>query len=107
MANKSGSTRNANSGHGAGGPSGPEPGPGAYMPGDHKPTTVRGSYMRMESAGVEHGLNSLREFDSEALAFPRYNGSRNPLSGNAPERPNPYMDSAYSVTEKGHKMSVC
>lgn len=101
------SDRSKHSGHGAGGPSGPEPGPGAYMPGDHKPTTVRGSYMRMEGASIQYGLNSYREFDSEALAFPRYNGARNPLSGNAPERPTPYMDASYTVSEKGHKMTIC
>lgn len=95
------------SGHGAGGPTGPEPGPGAYLPGDHRATTVRGSYMRMEGAGIQYGLNKYNEFDSEALAFPMYNGARNPLTGNAPERPNPYQDDAYGVTEKGHSMTIC
>ncbi len=98
------SDRNKFSGHGAGGPTGPEPGPGAYVPGDHRATTVRGSYMRMEGASIKYGLNSYSEFDSEALAYPTYNGARNPLSGNAPERPNPYEDDSYNVTEKGHNM---
>ena len=101
------SDRSKYSGHGAGEASGPEPGPGAYMPGDHRATTVRGSYMRMEGASIQYGLNKYHEFDSEALAFPRYNGSRNPLTGNAPERPDPYQDSAYGVTEKGHSMTIC
>lgn len=103
----SGSTINKHSGAGAGGPSGPEPGSGAYMPGDHKPSTVRGSYMRMEGASIQYGLNSYKEFDSEALTFPTYNGARNPLNGNAREVPRPYQDDAYSVSEKGHKMTIC
>ena len=98
------SDRSKYSGHGAGGPSGPEPGSGAYLPGDHRATTVRGSYMRMEGVGVKFGLCCYEEFDSEALNFPTYNGARNPLSGNAPERPNPYEDDSYNVTEKGHSM---
>jgi len=99
--------RSKNSGHGAGGPAGAEPGPGAYMPPDHKSSTVRGSYMRMEGAGVEFGLNKYSEFDSEALSFPRYNGARDPLTGNAPDRPDPYTDGAYSVESKGHSMTIC
>ena len=92
---------------GAGGPTGPEPGPGAYMPGDHKASTIRGSYMHMEGAGVEYGLSSYSEFDSEALAFPRYNGARDMLSGNAPERPDPYRDSQISASGKGHTFTIC
>ena len=95
------------SGHGAGGPAGAEPGPGAYMPGDHKATTVRGSFMRMEGVGVRYGLCCYEEFDSEALSFPRYNGARDPLTGNAPDRPDPYREGAYSVSEKGHTFNVC
>lgn len=101
------SDRSMYSGHGAGGPAGLEPGPGAYMPGDHKATTIRGSFMRMEGSGVQFGLNSYMEFDSEALAFPRYNGARDPLTGNAPDRPDPYRDSGIGVTSKGHPFVIC
>ena len=79
----------------------------SYMAPDHKPSTVRGSYMRMESAGIEHGLNAMSEFDSEYPKFPTYNNARNPITGNVLGRPNPYQDDAYGVTEKGHKMTVC
>lgn len=101
------SDRSSMSGAGAGGPTGPEPGPGAYMPPDHKATTIRGSFMRMEGAGVQYGLNSYSEFDSEALSFPRYNGARDPISGNAPERPDPYRDGAISASGKGHTFTIC
>lgn len=101
------SDRSRNSGIGAGGPSGPEPGPGAYMPPDHKATTIRGSFMRMEGSGVQYGLNSYSEFDSEALSFPRYDGARDPLTGNAAERPDPYRDGAISASGKGHSFTIC
>jgi len=101
------SDRSSMSGAGAGGPTGPEPGPGAYMPGDHKATTIRGSFMRMEGVGVQYGLCCYSEFDSEALSFPRYNGARDPISGNAPERPDPYRDGQYSATGKGHTFTIC
>ncbi len=93
--------------HGAGGPAGAEPGSGAYVPGGHRSSTVRGSYMRKESAGLDTGLTKCAEFDSEALSFPRYDGARDPINGNAPDRPLPYSDSAVSVTSKGNKFSIC
>ena len=102
-----GSTRNKHSGHGAGGASGAEPGSGAYMPGDHRATTIRGSYMRSDGTGVGSGLNALSKFDSEDVSITSYNGARNGLTGNGPDRPNPMADGAYSVTEKGHKMTLC
>lgn len=102
-----GSTRNKNSGHGAGMASGAEPGSGAYMPGDHRSTTIRGSFMRSDSSGVGSGLSALSKFDSETVSVTSYNGSRDPLTGNGPDRPNPMKDGAYGVTEKGHKMTIC
>lgn len=101
------SDRSSMSGYGAGGPTGPEKGSGNYLPGDHKPTTIRGSYMRMEGSSIQYGLNSYMEFDSEALAFPVYHGARNPMTGNGPERPEPYKDHAYTAQAKGHTFTVC
>ena len=78
-----------------------------YMAPDHKPSTVRGSYMRKESSGVQFGLNAVSEFDSEYPKFPTYDNDRNPLTGNVMGRPNPYQSDAYGVSEKGHKMTIC
>jgi hypothetical protein len=78
-----------------------------YVPPEHKPSTIRGSYMHMEMSGVEYGLNKLMEFDSESPMFPTYDNSANPLNGNSRETPNPYKDDAYAVSEKGHDFSVC
>jgi len=68
--------------------------------------TIRGSFMRMESSGVEFGLSAHSEFDPENPVFPQYNNARNPLNGNSRETPNPYYDSKYGVTEKGHSFDV-
>lgn len=77
-----------------------------YVPPEHTADTVRGSFMRMESAGVEFGLNKFHEFDSENPVFPQYDNARNPLNGNSRETPNPYYDSKYSVSEKGHDFHI-
>ena len=77
-----------------------------YTPPEHTAHTIRGSYMRMETSGVQHGLNLLSEFDSENPVFPQYNNARNPLNGNSRETPNPYWDSKYSVMEKDHDFYV-
>lgn len=92
----------------AGGSAGYGAGVGAaYVPPERKATTIRGSYMRMESSGVEYGLSAHSEFDSESPTFPTYYNMADPNNGNSRETPNPYQDDAYSVSEKGHDFSVC
>lgn len=77
-----------------------------YVPPEHTAHTIRGSYMRMESAGVGDGLSAFSEFDSENPVFPKYNNAANPLNGNSRETPNPYWDSKYSVMEKEHDFYI-
>ncbi len=90
---------------GAGGPAGAQPGAGSLTQGAHKSTTIRGSFMRSESAGLSSGCNYCAGFDSEALSVTHYDGVRNPLTGNAPDRPMPHQ--SVGVTSKGHKMQIC
>jgi hypothetical protein len=77
-----------------------------YMPPEHTPSTIRGSYMHMEASGVEYGLSAFSEFDSENPVFPQYDNARNPLNGNSRETPNPYWDSKYMVSEKEHDFYI-
>lgn len=79
---------------------------GNYMPPAHKATTIRGSFMRKEAAGVQFGLSSLEALDSEYASEPGVNYARDPLTGNATER----IDTNPTVTkgsEKGHSFEIC
>ncbi len=79
---------------------------GEYKAPKHKASTVRGSYMSGgDSAGVEAGLSSQRDWDSNYLSNVSYNNTPNPINGNVRQVPKPYTST--SVTEKGHKMEIC
>lgn len=80
----------------------------SYNAPDHRPSTVRGSYMRGDSAGLSEGLSSISEFDSETSdRFPTYDNARNPKTGGVKGRPKPYSDDSHTVDSKGHKMTFC
>lgn len=76
---------------------------GEYSAPAHKSTTVRGSYMSDESAGVEYGLSARKDFDSEVSSDFKVNNETS-VSGN----PRQCIDKkqAYSASEKGHKFDV-
>ena len=79
---------------------------GEYSSPKHSASTVRGSYMSGDdSAGVEDGLSSVRNFDSNSLYNVKYNNASNPVNGNVRQVPKPYVSK--SVTEKGHTMKIC
>ena len=78
---------------------------GEYMAPNHKTSTVRGSYFSDDSAGVEDGLSSRKDFDSNYLNNVKYNNVADPVSGNPRQVPKPYV--SRSVSEKGHKMEIC
>ncbi len=89
-----------NSGHGAGSAN------ESYMAGDHSSSTIRGSYMHEEGEGVEYGLSHQYGFDSDYLYNVQYNNARDPGTGNAGARPEPYQDHSRSVKEKGHNFDL-
>ena len=78
---------------------------GEYSAPKHKASTVRGSYMSDDSAGVEDGLSARSDMDSEMLQNVKYNNAVDPVSGNPRQVPKPYAGK--SVSEKGHKMEIC
>ena len=69
----------------------------------HKSSTIRGSYMSDESAGVEYGLSSRRDFDSEVSSCFSINNAAS-VSGNPRAAIEPR--SGYNVSEKGHSFSI-
>lgn len=77
---------------------------GSYNAPARKSTTVRGSYMRTESAGVESGLSSRADCDAESQGMGIGYGV-NPVTGDAKEQitQNPKTN---SVAEKGHKFTI-
>lgn len=78
--------------------------PGNYNAPEHTTSTVRPSHSETESAGVSTGLSARDGFNSEDHG-PMYDYSVNPITGNAPERTEPY--GSESVTEKGNKFDIC
>ena len=70
-------------------------------------TTIRGSYMRTESAGVEHGLSHRMKLSSEHHGYS--GGDENydvdSMTGNANERPKRY--GSKMVSNKGHSFDIC
>lgn len=76
---------------------------GNYKAPKHTTSTVRGSFMRTESAGVGSGLSARMGIDEGNIGI---DYSRNPMNGNASERisENPRETRA---SEKGHKFTIC
>lgn len=74
-----------------------------YKAPEHKSSTVRGSYMSDESAGVEYGLSSRKDFDSEVSSCFSINNATS-VSGNPRAAIEPR--SPYSVSEKGHSFTI-
>lgn len=78
---------------------------GSYNAPARKSTTVRGSFMRTESAGVESGLSSRAGLDAESQGMGIGYGV-DPVTGDAKEQitQNPKVTSA---TEKGNNFDIC
>jgi len=77
---------------------------GEYSAPAHKASTIRGSYMSDDSAGVSDGLSARSDMDSESLHdFSINNETSN--SGNPRSSIEP-RDSK-SVKEKGHSFDMC
>jgi hypothetical protein len=77
---------------------------GNYDAGERKSTKPRPNFERTESAGVGDGLNARSGFDGEEHG-PDYNYMRDPLTGNANERPKPYASD--SAKSKGLDFDIC
>jgi hypothetical protein len=69
----------------------------------HKSTTISGSYMSDESAGVETGLSARKDFDSEMSSDFKVNNDAS-MSQNPRQSIKPKV--SYSVSEKGHSFDV-
>jgi hypothetical protein len=80
---------------------------GNYNAPAHKATTVRGSFMRKESAGVHSGLSSLANCDTEDASEIGIDYDRNPITGNATERVDMNPGSRSKVSEKGNSFEIC
>lgn len=77
---------------------------GEYKAPAHSSTTIRGSYMSDEDAGVADGLSSRKDFDSEMSSDFQITEGMDPLSGNP--RQCVGKKKSYSVSEKGHSFDV-
>lgn len=77
---------------------------GAYTPPAHTTSTVQKSYSETEKAGLVDGVSALEKTDTEDHG-PMYDYTLDPISGNAPERPEPYA--ADKVSSKGNSFDVC
>ena len=78
---------------------------GEYVAPGHKASTVRGSYMSDDMAGVEYGLSMGKDMDSNHLFNVMYNNAPNPINGNVRQVPEPYESK--SMKEKGHTFRMC
>lgn len=58
-----------------------------------------------DSAGVESGLSMKEGFDAQTEVGPTYNYSQDPMTGNYPERVNPY-DQDKTVSSKGKTFMI-
>jgi hypothetical protein len=78
---------------------------GEYDAPAHKATTIRGSFMSDESAGVKYGLSARSDLDSENLLDFKVNqqvsNSGNPRQAIVGPR------GGKSVSEKGHSFKFC
>jgi len=77
---------------------------GEYSAPAHKSSTIRGSFMRDDSAGVGDGLSARSDLDSENLHDFQVNNvvsmSGNPRSVIKPR-------ASKSVSSKGHDFDIC
>ena len=76
---------------------------GEYSAPAHKSTTVQGSYMSDESAGIEAGLSARKDFDSEMSSDFKVNNATS-KSGNP--RQCIKKKEGYSVSSKGHSFDL-
>lgn len=76
---------------------------GEYSAPAHKSTTINGSYMSDEGAGIESGLSARKDFDSEMSSDFKVNNEKS-MSGfpRACIKPK----ESYSVSSKGHSFDV-
>ena len=74
-----------------------------YQAPAHKSSTVQGSYMSDDPSGVEGGISSRKDFDSEMSSDFKVNNEAS-VSGN----PRACIDKkqGYSVSEKGNKFDL-
>lgn len=77
---------------------------GEYKAPAHKSTTIRGSYMSDESAGVEYGLSERKDFDSEVSSDFQITQGVNAISGNPRQAVG--KKTSYGVSSKGHSFDI-
>ena len=77
---------------------------GEYNAPAHKSSTVRGSFMSDDSAGLADGLSARSDMDSESLHDFSVNNETGP-SGNPRSCIKPR--GSKSVSEKGHTFDMC
>ena len=79
---------------------------GDYVAPAHKASTIRGSFMSDDSVGVKDGLSARSDMDSESLFDFNVNNEVNPVNGN-PRQNIKGPRGTKSVSEKGHKFTMC
>lgn len=74
-----------------------------YQAPAHKSSTVRGSYMSDDPSGVEGGISSRKDFDSETSSDFKINNE-----ASVSENPRACIDKkqSYSVSSKGHSFTI-
>ena len=77
---------------------------GEYSAPAHKSTTIRGSFMSDDPSGVEGGLSSRKDFDSEVSSDFQVTQGLDPASGNP--RQCIGKKKGYDVSSKGHTFDV-
>lgn len=77
---------------------------GEYKAPAHKSSTVRGSFMSDESAGVKDGLSERMDCDSESISNFSINNTVDPISGNPRQSIEPRTST--SAKEKGHSFEI-
>lgn len=77
---------------------------GEYVAPAHKATTIYGSYMSDESAGVKYGLSERKDFDSESSSDFQITQAINPVNGNP--RQSIGLKLGYDVSSKGHTFDL-
>lgn len=76
-----------------------------YSAPDHSTSTVRKGPMGSgDSAGVQSGLSSLKEFDGESHG-PMCDYDVDPMTGNSTERPEPIASE--SASKFGNNFDIC
>lgn len=77
---------------------------GEYSAPAHKASTIQGSYMSDDSAGVEDGLSARKDFDSETSSDFNVTQNVNPANGNP--RQCVGKKTGYNVSSKGHSFDL-